>query len=136
MPVNPGGFVVTTCLPEQWPPRIAFLKRNLGRANLGRSVVIGGNLCRLNERRARRQQKGPEAAMLDRMPVQHQIAPGWTLFEEDGGAIFLMEDVRNVAGLGAEEVRHGPFKSVLAAREWLASELEAIKAGRDALRRR
>jgi len=52
------------------------------------------------------------------------------------GAVFLIEDVRHLHGTGAEEVRHGPFENILAAREWLGGELEAIRAGRDALRRR
>jgi hypothetical protein len=70
------------------------------------------------------------------MPVNYEVAPGWTLIEDEKGDVFLIEDVRHVAGVGAEEVTHGPFESILAARAWLAGELEAIKAGRDALRRR
>jgi len=69
--------------------------------------------------------------MLQGMRVQHEIAPGWVLLEEEDGAVFLLEDVRDYPDAGADEVRHGPFQSVQVAREWLADELVDFEATKD-----
>jgi hypothetical protein len=38
------------------------------------------------------------------------------LLEEDDGSVFLLEDVHDLPGAGADEVRHGPFPNTQAAR--------------------
>ncbi len=42
------------------------------------------------------------------MPLQHHIAPGWILLQEDDGSVYLLEDIRNLPEAGGEEAKHSP----------------------------
>ena len=62
------------------------------------------------------------------MPLQHHIAPGWILLQEDDGSVYLLEDIRNLPEAGGEEAKHSPFATVQAARSWLEDEFADLAA--------